>query len=114
MSDTLYLFIQIMAVVIWAAYIWYRHENPRDFGAQVGSLNGIEITVVREEAGPPRVGLTVAGGQDNDIQTMISARDARKLAEMIRIAATEGSTLAVARVNHRRGQGPAHAGPAHS
>ena len=111
MSDTLYLFIQIMAVVIWAAYMWYRHKNPSDFGARMGGLNGIEVTVVREEAGPQRVGLTFAGGQDNDIQTVISARDARKLAEMIRIAATEGSTLAVARVNYRRQQGPAFAGP---
>ncbi len=111
MSDTLYLFIQIMAAFIWGAYMWYRHKNPRDVGAEVRSLNGIAVTVVPGEAGRPRVGLTFSGGSDNDIQTVIGARDARKLAEMIRIAATEGSTLAVARVNYRRQQGPAFAGP---
>jgi hypothetical protein len=95
--------IVVGAVALWAggAFLkWLLAHGDRPERESIGEVKGLEVGIFTHEL-RDYVCLTV---EVNNlyIRPLMSPQQARVLAEWLRIAASNGRTVALARMNHRR------------
>ena len=96
--------IVLTLVAFAAAYAvrkWMRERDEESVRESLGAVKGLDVDIVTD-LGRDRIGLTFPG-EEGSVRVLLSPQQARLLVGWLRIAATKGRTLTMARVNYRRG-----------
>ena len=96
-------FIIAIVAIAFIAFVvrdGLREQRMVDAAGSIGSVGGIHVDLL-QESGAPSVTLTLV--RDKFVlQVSLQDGEAKRLVEMLRLAAAPGRTLALARVNLRR------------
>jgi len=91
------------AVSLWVSGVatkWIIARMERPERESIGEVEGLEVGIITDE-GRDFVHITVAAS-NLYVRPLMSPQQARVVAEWLRIAASNGRTVALARMNHRR------------
>ena len=91
----------VACVVVHFVNKWLRERGEESVSESLGAVKGLDVDIVDDE-GRYRVGLTFPGDEGGTVRVILSPQQARLLAEWLRIAATKGRTLTIAKFNYRR------------
>ncbi|MGZ5037396.1 MAG: hypothetical protein ACXWG1_17025 [Usitatibacter sp.] len=106
------VFLAIAAIIGFVHYAVWRVRDLAhlDEGLLVGDMKGWEIRVVDDPKDGRSVGIAIdqtsPDGPNLRFYAVLTAAQARELAQWLRVAAAPGPTLAVARLNVNRKPGP--------